>query len=83
MGRLSLILMSFLNEGRISAFDERVVEGVKLEHRFLFNGEIMKLLSLSLSLCFTRMHAGDIYVRYLIDFVIFFFYTAIDFILIL
>lgn len=51
MGRLSLILMSFLNEGRISAFDERVVEGVKLEHRFLFNGEIMKLLSLSLSLC--------------------------------
>lgn len=34
----------------------RVVEGVKLEHRFLFNGKIIKLLSLSLS----RTHTGDL-----------------------
>lgn len=45
MGRLSLILMSFLNEGRISASDERVVEGEKLDYRFLFNDKIIKLLS--------------------------------------
>lgn len=63
MGRLSLILMSFLNEGRISASDEGVVEGVKLEHGFLFNGEIINLLSLFFSLPFSvslRMHAGDL-----------------------
>jgi len=70
MGRLSLILMSFLNEGRISAFDERV-EGMKLEHRFLFNGKIIKLLSLSFSfslfffLCFFHGYILQISVRHL------------------
>lgn len=49
---LSLILMSFPNEGRISARDERVAEGAKLKrHRFLFNGEIMESFYFSSLFC--------------------------------
>lgn len=48
--------MSFLNEGRISASDERVVERAKLDYRFLFKDKIIKLLFLFSFLFFLQLH---------------------------